>query len=63
MLLVSYRSFFTCVRSMGYMGAFVPVVYTSPCPSFNLGKTAPGGGRGSRSPPAEPVFLWLYVLT
>jgi len=29
---------------MGYMGAFVPVVYTSPCPGFNRGKTVPGGG-------------------
>ena len=35
---------------MGYAGAFVPVVCTSPCPGFNRGKIAPGGGRGSRSP-------------
>jgi len=37
--------------SVGYTGAFVPVAYASPCPSFNRGKIAPGGGRGSRSPP------------
>jgi len=36
--------------SVGYTGAFVPVAYASPCPSFNRGKIAPGGGRGSRSP-------------
>jgi len=35
----------------GYIGAFVPADYASPCPGFNRGKTAPGGGRGSRSPP------------
>jgi len=40
--------------SVGYMGAFVPVAYASPCPSFNRGKIAPGGGRGSRSPQAGP---------
>ena len=42
--------------SVGYMGAFVPVAYASPCPSFNHGKIAPGGGRSSRSP---PIILYL----
>ena len=32
-------------------GAFVHVAIASPCPGFNRGKNAPGGGRGSRSPP------------
>ena len=41
----------------GYIGAFVPADYASPCPGFNHGKTAPGGGRGSRSPET-----WLYLL-
>jgi len=40
----------------GYMGTFVPVDYASPCPGFNRGKTAPGGGRGSRSPPIHDAY-------
>ena len=31
-------------------GALVHAAYASPCPGSNRGKTAPGGGRGSRSP-------------
>ena len=38
------------VCSEGYTGAFVHVANASPCPGFNRGKNAPGGGRGSRSP-------------
>jgi len=48
----------------GYMGAFVPADYASPCPGFNRGKTAPGGGRGSRSPRFFTPFhlVLLYSL-
>jgi len=50
------------VVSLGYLGALVHAAFTTPCPGFNHGKTAPGGGRGSRSPrPPQSSFL-LTVL-
>ena len=54
---VFYTSFVTVgvihckVVSLGYPGALVHVAFTTPCPGFNHGKSAPGGGRSSRSPP------------
>ena len=41
-------------------GAFVHVAIASPCPGFNRGKNAPGGGRGSRSP---RIFVLPQNLT
>jgi len=32
-------------------------------PVFNRGKTAPGGGRGSRSPPAWPLPTGLHHIS
>ena len=46
----------------GYIGAFVPADYASPCPGFNCGKTTPGGGRGSRSPSAHSLLFDSYRL-
>jgi len=42
-----------------FLGAFVPVVFTTPRPSFHRGKIAPGGGRGSRSPQSSALLLSL----
>ena len=33
-----------------------------PCPSFYQGKTAPGGGIGSRSPPVAPMIGSVVAL-
>ena len=54
---------FITVRSVGYTGALVHVAITSPCPSFNRGKNAPGGGRSSRSPPTENIFALALTLS
>jgi len=64
---VFYTSFVTVgvirckVVSLGYPGALVHVAFTTPCPGFNRGKTAPGGGHGSRSPPGPPVVQCLHL--
>jgi len=41
-----------------FLGAFVPVVFTTPCPSFHRGKTAPGGGCGS----SRDAVVWLSLV-
>jgi len=50
------------VVSLGYLGALVHVAFATPCPGFNHGKTAPGGGRGSRSPPTHSSWsCWELI--
>jgi len=52
-----------CIRlfSEFHGGTFVHVGCASPCPGFNRGKIAPGGGRGSRGPP-DMAYPFLPVV-
>ena len=48
--------------SVGYDRGFIHVAKkASPCPGFNHGKNAPGGGCSSRSPPAHNILIVLLI--